>query len=58
MSLCPWCLEDVAITSTRRARRGGRLTSRSFTAHVQRCPDAPESVKAAYRVPLYPPGGC
>src|SRR3990167_9268782 len=32
-----------------------RVKAVSFAGHVARCPDAPESVKAAYRVPLYPP---
>ena len=44
---CPWCHEWVSV----------RRTLRTFAAHVDACPDAPESVKAAYRVPLYPPAG-
>ena len=44
---CPWCHEWVSV----------RRTLTTFAAHVSRCPDAPESVKAAYRVPLYPPAG-
>ena len=43
---CPWCHEWVKIGN-----------QRSFAGHVNGCPDAPESVKAAYRVPLYPPAG-
>ena len=44
---CPWCHEWVGIREPRP----------TFAGHVARCPDAPESVKAAYRVPLYPPAG-
>ena len=43
---CPWCHEWVKIGN-----------QRSFAGHVNGCPDAPESVKAAYRVPLYPHAG-
>ena len=45
---CPWCREWVKM------ERGNAV---SFAGHVARCPDAPESVKAAYRVPIYPPAG-
>jgi len=41
---CPWCHEWVGIHESRP----------TFAGHVSHCPDAPESVKAAYRVPLYP----
>ena len=51
MGMCPWCYENV------RDNRHENERNVAFAAHVARCPDAPESVKAAYRVPLYPPAG-
>ena len=47
---CPWCHEWVSLPSE-------GISHTAFAGHVSRCPDAPESVKAAYRVPLYPPAG-
>src|SRR3970282_2592367 len=40
---CPWCHEWVGIREPRP----------TFAGDVGRCPDAPEYVKGAYRVPLY-----
>jgi len=51
MGMCPWCYENV------RDNRHENERDAVFAAHVARCPDAPESAKAAYRVPLYPPAG-
>src|SRR3990167_10008653 len=50
MGLCPWC---YALVSDKRTHQNDT----QFAAHVARCSDAPESAKAAYRVPLYPPAG-
>jgi len=44
---CPWCHEWVRVREPRP----------TFAGHINACPDAPEAVKAAYRVPLYPPAG-
>jgi len=57
MSYCPWCQADVQVhvvgLTSAQAEREGYAIARSFSAHVQRCPDAPDEVKAAYRSP-YP----
>lgn len=53
MTLCPWCYAQIVVKmpdnlgSGRSTKEFARATS--FAAHVARCPDAPESVKGAYR---------
>lgn len=55
MTLCPWCYAQIVakmpdkFLTAEEARKAGYARATSFAAHVQRCPDAPESVKGAYR---------
>jgi len=58
MSYCPWCHNDIIIgyngKTAAEAEEIGKVAAASFTSHIlNTCPDAPENVKAAYRVP-YP----
>jgi len=54
MSYCPWCHANVKTGRAHgKQKKRGRAVAVSYAAHVQACPDAPEAVKAAYKVP-YP----